>query len=149
MSHAKPHKLRSGEWGISTFDLAELERGTLVRIHTRDDSYIVSIRNLVWMGKNDDTGKDIAYYGVTRLTEDNCCPVCGAEIDLDAVEDFGKPTYQERNDNDDEQLQKRSNGYRNGGGGQRAGGKAPPKKRAASKGKPQSKQEDFDDEIPF
>lgn len=148
MPTIKPAKLKSGEWGINTFDVPELERGQMVRVHTRESSYIAIIRNLVFMGQHDETGKKVAYYGISRLNEDGCCPACGTEVDIDEDEiiDHGKPNYQDREDEDEKPRQRASNGNRGGNGNGNRRKSSAPKNRATKRAEPQ---DDLDDDIPF
>jgi len=144
MPTIKPAKLKSGEWGINTFDVPEIERGQMVRVHTRESSYIAIVRNLVFMGHHDESGKKVAYYGISRLNDDGCCPACGTQIDIneDEIIDHGKPNYQDREEEDEKPRQRANNG--NGNGNRRKS--SAPKNRATKRAEPQ---DDPDDDIPF
>lgn len=146
----KPMKLRSGEWGISVAgEEEELERGTIVAVHTRDGSYFVSIRNTVWTGHNDERDEPLSIYGVHRFNDDESCPCCGAKVDLSDALDHGKPRYKAREEDDEVRGERKTYS--------KSTSRPAPKKKVASKKRPAAKRpsknepaaEQFDDDIPF
>jgi len=139
----KPMKLRSGEWGIRVagFD-NEIDKGSCVRVWTRESSYLAIVRNLVYSGYDEREQTVIALYGVNRIPDDNVCPLCGTALDIESMQviDFGKPIWKEKLDfGETGGRPKAKTGFK----------KKRPVKLAEDSSESQSNGEDPDDKIPF
>jgi len=139
---AKPMKIRSGEWGIRVVGHEEeLQRGSVVKIYTRESDYLAIIRNLVFSGHDRHEDATVSLYGVNRVPDDRICQICGTKMEIDDKEifDFGRPVWREGNN---EGTQENRSNVRSGF----------KKRRPESNGNGEAllpQKSDPDDEIPF